>query len=179
MKFSLSALLLVCLCLLQVASALYAPLAPLRTSATVRAHSRLSLNMMAEQLGRVTMYKKDGCPFCEKAKTMLENEHGLKIDFVDIEEPDRYRTRSNGILTTHFPYIYGTNSISPSSTSSTSEPPQCEAGRDDPADAHLLGRAQHSAPDLLQLRTPRCTYTYTYTYTHTHTHTYNTYNIHI
>ncbi|KAJ1432611.1 thioredoxin-like protein [Ochromonadaceae sp. CCMP2298] len=78
MKFSLSALLLV---LLQVASALYAPMR------TVRA-SRLSLNMMAEQLGRVTMYKKEGCPYCEKAKTMLENEHGLKIDFVDIEEPD-------------------------------------------------------------------------------------------
>ena len=47
--------------------------------------------MMAdvEQKGRVTMYKKTGCPYCEKAVTLLEGKYGLKIDYVDIESEQR------------------------------------------------------------------------------------------
>jgi len=43
------------------------------------------LNM---QLGRVTMYTKEGCPFCKKAKALLEDVHGLNIEYVDVEESD-------------------------------------------------------------------------------------------
>jgi glutaredoxin len=43
-----------------------------------------------EQLGIVTMYKKDGCPYCQKAKALLEDKYGLKISFVDIESENRY-----------------------------------------------------------------------------------------
>lgn len=46
------------------------------------------LQMMAEQLGVVTMYKKDSCPFCKKAKALLEDTHGLTVTYVDVEEPD-------------------------------------------------------------------------------------------
>jgi hypothetical protein len=41
------------------------------------------------QLGRVTMYKKEGCPYCVKARGLLEEKYQLKIDFVDIEHPDQ------------------------------------------------------------------------------------------
>ena len=40
------------------------------------------------QLGRVTIYKKEGCPYCIKAKELLEGKYELKINFVDIQEPD-------------------------------------------------------------------------------------------
>ena len=43
------------------------------------------LFMSLEQLGRVTMYKKEGCPYCQKAKELLEKKYELKINFVDIE----------------------------------------------------------------------------------------------
>ena len=36
------------------------------------------------QLGIVTMYKKDGCPYCKNATALLEEKYGLKITFVDI-----------------------------------------------------------------------------------------------
>lgn len=41
------------------------------------------------QLGRVTMYKKEGCPYCMKAKELLEGKYLLNIVFVDIESPQR------------------------------------------------------------------------------------------
>ena len=37
------------------------------------------------QLGIVTMYKKDSCPYCKAAKELLEGTYGLKITYVDIE----------------------------------------------------------------------------------------------
>eukprot|EP01039_Chlorochromonas_danica_P006978 gene6977-7720_t len=40
------------------------------------------------QLGRVTMYKKDSCPYCRKAKELLEGKYRLVVNYVDIEEPD-------------------------------------------------------------------------------------------
>jgi len=33
------------------------------------------------------MYKKEGCPYCKKAKELLEEKYKLDITFVDIEEP--------------------------------------------------------------------------------------------
>ena len=42
-----------------------------------------------EQLGRVTMYKKVGCPYCIKATELLEGKYKLKVDFVDIESEKR------------------------------------------------------------------------------------------
>ena len=46
--------------------------------------SRLTL-LSAEQLGRVTMYKKQGCPFCVKALDTLVSKYGLDVTEVDIE----------------------------------------------------------------------------------------------
>lgn len=40
------------------------------------------------QLGRVTMYKKDSCPHCKKATELLEGQYQLKINFVNVEEPN-------------------------------------------------------------------------------------------
>lgn len=51
--------------------------------------SRTYVSMMGDQLGRVTMYKKDSCPYCAKSKVLLEEKYGLKVTYVDIEEPDR------------------------------------------------------------------------------------------
>ena len=42
-----------------------------------------------DQLGIVTMYKKEGCPYCAKAKDLLEGKYGLNIKFVDIEGEKR------------------------------------------------------------------------------------------
>jgi Glutaredoxin len=44
----------------------------------------------SEQLGVVTMYKKEGCPYCMKARTLLEEKYGLRISFVDIESENRF-----------------------------------------------------------------------------------------
>ena len=41
------------------------------------------------QLGRVTMYRKLTCPFCIKATSILEEKHGLVVNYVNVEEPDR------------------------------------------------------------------------------------------
>ena len=38
-----------------------------------------------EQKGRVTMYKKEGCPFCLKAQGLLEGKYGLAVTYVDIK----------------------------------------------------------------------------------------------
>ena len=42
-------------------------------------------HVKVEQKGRVTMYKKEGCPFCLKAQTLLEGKYGLTITYVDIK----------------------------------------------------------------------------------------------
>jgi len=42
------------------------------------------------QLGRVTMYSKASCPFCKKAKELLENQYQLFVHYIDVEEIDRY-----------------------------------------------------------------------------------------
>ena len=40
------------------------------------------------QLGRVTMYKKETCPYCKKARELLEGKYGLKVTYVDVEEAE-------------------------------------------------------------------------------------------
>jgi glutaredoxin 3 len=40
------------------------------------------------QLGRVTVYKKESCPYCKKARELLEGKYGLQLSLVDIEDPD-------------------------------------------------------------------------------------------
>eukprot|EP00965_Chrysotila_dentata_P040058 1330478-Pleurochrysis_carterae.AAC.2 len=42
--------------------------------------------MATEQLGRVTMYMRPGCPFCAKAKVLLEEDYGIDVSYVDIWE---------------------------------------------------------------------------------------------
>lgn len=37
-----------------------------------------------EQKGIITMYKKDSCPYCKKAKATLEEKYSLKVTYVDI-----------------------------------------------------------------------------------------------
>jgi len=37
-----------------------------------------------EQKGRVTMYKKVGCPHCAKAQELLEGKYGLAVTYVDV-----------------------------------------------------------------------------------------------
>ena len=38
-----------------------------------------------KQLGRVTIYKKESCPYCKKARELLEGKYGLAISYVDVE----------------------------------------------------------------------------------------------
>jgi hypothetical protein len=45
---------------------------------------------MVDQLGRVTMYKKVGCPHCEKAIDLLERKYKLNVIYVDINSDKRY-----------------------------------------------------------------------------------------
>ena len=42
-------------------------------------------HVKVEQKGRITMYKKEGCPFCLKAKLLLEGKYGLTVTYVDIK----------------------------------------------------------------------------------------------
>ena len=42
-------------------------------------------HVKVEQKGRVTMYKKEGCPFCLKAQGLLEGKYGLTVNYVDIK----------------------------------------------------------------------------------------------
>ena len=48
-----------------------------------------NLRMSNDQLGRVTMYIKQGCPFCERAKDLLESEYKLEIAYVDVESENQ------------------------------------------------------------------------------------------
>ena len=38
-----------------------------------------------EQLGLVTMYYKETCPYCKNAKEILVTKYGLSVNFVDVE----------------------------------------------------------------------------------------------
>lgn len=55
-------------------------------------------NSNDEQKGMVTMYKKNGCPYCKQAIELLEGKYALKLTYVDIEGDDReeklYQMRS-------------------------------------------------------------------------------------
>ena len=50
---------------------------------------RRALALDADQLGRVTMYKKQGCPHCDKAVSLLTEKYGLEITFVDVEDAEK------------------------------------------------------------------------------------------
>ena len=50
--------------------------------------ARLQRCALFAQLGRVTMYKKETCPYCKKARELLEGKYGLAVTYVDVEEPD-------------------------------------------------------------------------------------------
>lgn len=65
---------------------------------SVRSRESISIVMMSDsspevsmvpQLGRVTMYSKVSCPFCKKAKELLEEKYKLIVQYVDVEETDR------------------------------------------------------------------------------------------
>jgi hypothetical protein len=42
-----------------------------------------------EQLGTVTMYFKESCPYCKNSKEILIDKLGLKVNLVDVEGEDR------------------------------------------------------------------------------------------
>lgn len=48
-------------------------------------NNELVNHVKIEQKGRVTMYKKEGCPFCLKAQGLLEGKYGLTVTYVDIK----------------------------------------------------------------------------------------------
>ena len=50
------------------------------------ARRRQPVSMMAEQQGMVTVYMRDGCPFCVAAKDLLEGEYGMDLNVVNIWE---------------------------------------------------------------------------------------------
>lgn len=50
---------------------------------------RQTIMQLMEQKGIVTMYKKEGCPYCKAAKELLEKTYELEIKYVDIESADR------------------------------------------------------------------------------------------
>lgn len=56
----------------------------LRLNRMFMRRQRLTL-LDAEQLGRVTIYTKQGCPHCIKAKDTLVGKYGLVVTEVDIE----------------------------------------------------------------------------------------------
>jgi glutaredoxin 3 len=43
------------------------------------------MNQGLEQKGIVTMYKKETCPYCKKAKELLEGKYKLNVKYVDVE----------------------------------------------------------------------------------------------
>lgn len=68
------------------------------TGYSVRSRESIPIAMMSDsspeasmvpQLGRVTMYSKVSCPFCKKAKILLEEKYKLIVQYVDVEETDR------------------------------------------------------------------------------------------
>jgi hypothetical protein len=63
-----------------------------QTSAYLNGRAALGRREFAlfEQLGRVTMYKREGCPHCVKATELLVDKHKLDVTYVDIEGDDRY-----------------------------------------------------------------------------------------
>lgn len=52
--------------------------------------TREPVRSLSMQLGRVTMYKKNGCPYCARAIELLEGKYQLKVDYVDIESEKRF-----------------------------------------------------------------------------------------
>eukprot|EP01040_Poterioochromonas_malhamensis_P009605 gene9605-10429_t len=63
------------------------------SNSLLRFRSQQRMNLFA-QIGIVTMYKKEGCPHCAKAKDLLENKYQLKVTYVDVQNPDA-ATRDN------------------------------------------------------------------------------------
>lgn len=60
----------------------FVPRSSLTHSVPIRQIKRMQI---FAQLGRVTMYKKESCPYCKKARELLEGKYGLTVTFVDIE----------------------------------------------------------------------------------------------
>jgi hypothetical protein len=50
--------------------------------------ARADMSLFA-QVGRVTMYTKESCPHCKKAKALLEGKYELEVTLVDIEGENR------------------------------------------------------------------------------------------
>ena len=42
----------------------------------------------SEQLGRLTMYHRKTCPFCIKAKELLEGKYQMNVNYVDVESSE-------------------------------------------------------------------------------------------
>ena len=62
-------------------------------SPTVRlSQNKIKSMALFDQKGIVTMYKKEGCPYCIKAIQLLQETYGLEIKFVDIESEKRCAT---------------------------------------------------------------------------------------
>lgn len=59
-----------------------------QSSMPAMTRSMQRMQLFAQQLGRVTIYKKEGCPYCIKAKELLEGKYELKINYVDVQDPD-------------------------------------------------------------------------------------------
>ena len=78
----LSVYLLICLATVGVNSLRTPPKNAFLNKRTIEKTSFFSLY---DQMGRVTMYTKEGCPHCEKAKELLTDKHGLALTLVDIE----------------------------------------------------------------------------------------------
>jgi len=77
------------LCLLSNGLAFFFPSQRSVGNTLVRIKGAMPLQMMSgqeqQQLGRVTIYKKESCPYCKKARELLEGKYGLAISYVDVE----------------------------------------------------------------------------------------------
>uniref|UniRef100_A0A7S1XU45 Glutaredoxin domain-containing protein n=1 Tax=Phaeomonas parva TaxID=124430 RepID=A0A7S1XU45_9STRA len=71
-----------------IAAALLGAAAAFAPAPRAGAMRRGSVSMAAEQAGRVTFYMRDGCPFCAKAKELLEDTYDAELTLVNIWEGD-------------------------------------------------------------------------------------------
>jgi hypothetical protein len=61
-------------------------------TAIIKSQKKNSLRLnikLYEQLGRVTIYYKENCPYCQKTKALLGGKYNLELSLVDIEGQNR------------------------------------------------------------------------------------------